>query len=56
MIALAYLLLLFTVALTADLWIPQDKIAGMHIKDKHQSPNATYWSERTKWGVTFSGA
>ena len=43
MIALAYLLLLFTVALTADLWIPQDKIAGMHIKDKLQSPNATYW-------------
>ena len=43
MIALAYLILLFIVALTADLWISTDQIAGMNVKEKLQTPNAAHW-------------
>ena len=43
MIALAYLILLFIVALTADLWISTDRIAGMNVKQKLQTPSAAHW-------------
>ncbi len=37
------LLVLFAVALTVDLWLDQEKVIGMNVRDKLQGPSLQHW-------------
>lgn len=43
MIGMSILIILILTALTIDLWLPEEKISGINVLEKLQSPNSKHW-------------